>query len=129
MKRQVVLVGNRLRAGTRTADELERYFAGREPALLTLLRDSQLYPALAQAGTTVFESGGARARPYAEEWQPLLELIGIEAPVGRKSAAYSADAMQTVMAKYAALSRPTLAPRPSRPMARLLRPSWLCWIR
>ena len=76
-KRQVVLVGNRLRAGTRAADELERYFAGREPALAALLRDSQIYPALAKAGTTVLESGGARARPYAAEWRPLLEAVGL----------------------------------------------------
>ena len=49
------------------------------------LRDSQLYPTLTRAGKTVFEGGGARARPYADEWQPLLEAVGLaprKAPAG-----------------------------------------------
>jgi chromosome partitioning protein len=84
-RRTVALVANRVRAGTKSAAELERYFAGREPALLARLRDSQLYPALARAGTTVFESAGARARGYAEEWRPLLELVGLGEMEGRKA--------------------------------------------
>lgn len=83
-KRAITLVGNRIRTGTRAAEELERYFAGHEPALLARLRDSQLYPALAQAGTTVFEGGGARARPYAEEWRPLLDFVGLAAPAAAR---------------------------------------------
>jgi chromosome partitioning protein len=76
-KRTIALVANRVRLGTNAAAELEDYFAGREPSLLARLRDSQIYPAVARAGTTVFEGGGIRAQSYAAEWQPLLELVGL----------------------------------------------------
>jgi chromosome partitioning protein len=84
--REVALVANRVRLGTRAADELERYFVGRELTLVARLRDSQIYPAVARAGTTVFEGGGARARSYAEEWQPLLERAGLGARRRRSKA-------------------------------------------
>jgi chromosome partitioning protein len=79
-RRTIALVANRIRLGTNAAAELERYFAGREPAIVARLRDSQIYPALTQSGTTVLESGGARARGYAAEWQPLLDLVGFGTP-------------------------------------------------
>jgi chromosome partitioning protein len=84
-RRSVVLIANRIRTGTKAAEELERYFAGREPGLLARLRDSQIYPALTSAGMTVFESGNARARSYAEEWRPLLELVGLGGKAQRKA--------------------------------------------
>ena len=76
-RRALALVANRIRTGTKAAEELERYFAGREPGLSARLRDSQIYPALTRAGITVFESATARARGYAEEWRPILELVGL----------------------------------------------------
>lgn len=79
-KRTIALIANRIRIGTNAAEELETYFAKREPSLLARLRDSQIYPAVARAGTTVFEGGGARAQSYAVEWQPLLELVGLRRP-------------------------------------------------
>ena len=76
-RRALALVANRIRTGTKAAEELERYFAGREPGLSARLRDSQIYPALTRAGITVLESANARARGYAEEWRPILELVGL----------------------------------------------------
>lgn len=59
-KRRVAVVGNRVRARTRAA---------------ATLRDSQLYPAAALAGLSLFDMGTARAAGFAEDWRPLLSLV------------------------------------------------------
>jgi chromosome partitioning protein len=87
-KRSIALVANRIRLGTNAAEELETYFAKREPGLIARLRDSQIYPALSKAGMTVFEDGSARARAYAAEWQKLLDLVDLGTrPAGKRQAA------------------------------------------
>jgi len=77
-KRVVAVVGNRLRPGTRASAHLDAYFGGLGFPVIARLRDSQIYPALAAEGTTVLESPARRARDYAAEWRPLLELVGVE---------------------------------------------------
>ncbi len=74
-KRVVAVVGNRLRPGTRASDHLDGFFGGLGFPVVARLRDSQIYPNVAAQGATVLESGGSRARTYADEWLPLLELI------------------------------------------------------
>jgi chromosome partitioning protein len=86
-KRIVALVANRIRGATRAAEDLERYFAGHDPPILARLRDSQLYPSAAQAGVTIFEAGGARARSYVDEWRPLLDLVGLARPAAARGKA------------------------------------------
>lgn len=74
-KRVVAVVGNRLRPGTRASDHLDGFFGGLGFPVVARLRDSQIYPAAAAAGSTVLELGDRRARAYAAEWGPLLAVI------------------------------------------------------
>lgn len=76
-KRVVAVVGNRLRPGTRASDHLAAFFGGLGFPVVARLRDSQVYPAAAAAGTTVLESPERRCRDYAREWRPLLDLLGL----------------------------------------------------
>lgn len=76
-KRTVVVVGNRIRAGTKSALGLDTFFAGLGFPVITRLRDSQVYPGLAAMGATVMDGGDRRARDHLPDWAPLLKLIGI----------------------------------------------------
>lgn len=75
-KRQVAVVGNRLRPGTRASDHLDGFFGGLGFPVVARLRDSQIYPSVAAQGSTVLEGNDRRARSYAAEWGPLLDLLG-----------------------------------------------------
>ncbi len=74
-KRLVAIIGNRLRPGTKASDQLDVFFASLGFPVVTRLRDSQLYPAQAAAGSSLLEGGGRRAKDYAAEWHPLLTLL------------------------------------------------------
>lgn len=76
-RRIVALAGNRLRAGTHSAAELDRFAAERGLTLTIRLRDTQFYAAAAQRGLTIFETGGNRAATYRAEWTDLLRLAGL----------------------------------------------------
>jgi chromosome partitioning protein len=76
-KRVVAVVGNRLRPGTKVSDHLATYFSSLGFPVVARLRDSQVYPTVAAAGTTVLESRDRRCRDYGAEWQPLLTLLGL----------------------------------------------------
>jgi chromosome partitioning protein len=74
-KRVVAIVGNRLRPGTKASEQLDGFFSGLGFPVVARLRDSQIYPNLAAAGSSVLEAGDRRARDYAAEWTPLLALL------------------------------------------------------
>ena len=74
-KRRVVVVGNRLRLGTKASDHLDGFFEGLGFPVVARLRDSQSYPNLAGLGSTVLESREKRVRDYAREWAPLLAVL------------------------------------------------------
>ncbi|MGE5505759.1 MAG: division plane positioning ATPase MipZ [Actinomycetota bacterium] len=76
-KRVVAVIGNRLRPGTKASEHLAGFFAGLGFPVVARLRDSQVYPTAAAAGTTVLESQERRCRDYAAEWTPLLDLLGL----------------------------------------------------
>ena len=77
-KRTVAVVGNRIRAGTKSATGLDHFFEGLGFPVVTRLRDSQVYPALAAMGATVFDGGDRRARDHLQDWAPLMRLIGLQ---------------------------------------------------
>jgi chromosome partitioning protein len=79
-KRVVAIVGNRLRLGTRASDHLDGFFSGLGFPVVARLRDSQIYPNTAAAGLSVLEVGDRRARDYAAEWTPLLQLLEQQDP-------------------------------------------------
>lgn len=74
-KRVVAIVGNRLRQGTKASEHLDVFFASLGFPVVARLRDSQIYPAMAAAGSSVMEGGDRRARDYAAEWTPLVDLL------------------------------------------------------
>lgn len=74
-KRVVAIVGNRLRLGTKASEQLDGFFSSLGFPVVTRLRDSQIYPNLAAAGSSVLEANDRRARDYAAEWAPLLALL------------------------------------------------------
>jgi len=76
-KRTVAVIGNRLRPGTRASAHLDTFFTGLGFPVVAKLRDSQIYPTLAAEGVTVLDSSLRRAKDYALEWRPLLELVGL----------------------------------------------------
>lgn len=77
-KRSVVVVGNRLRAGTKAAQGLEAFMAGLGFPVIARLRDSQLYPALAAMGSTVVDGGDRRAKDYLNDWEPIFKHVGLQ---------------------------------------------------
>ena len=77
-KRTVAVVGNRVRAGTKSATGLDVFFAGLGFPVVTRLRDSQVYPGLAAMGASVVDGGDRRARDHLQDWAPLLRMIGFE---------------------------------------------------
>ena len=77
-KRAVVVVGNRLRAGTKAAQGLETFMNGLGFPVIARLRDSQLYPALAAMGSTVVDGGDRRAKDYLNDWEPIFKHVGLQ---------------------------------------------------
>ncbi|MCR6630056.1 MAG: ParA family protein [Magnetospirillum sp.] len=74
-KRVVAIVGNRLRLGTKASEHLDVFFGSLGFPVVARLRDSQVYPNAAAAGSSVLEASDRRARDYAAEWAPLLVLL------------------------------------------------------
>lgn len=75
-KRSVVVVANRLRAGTKAAQGLESFMEGLGFPVIARLRDSQIYPALAAMGATVVDGGERRAKDYLNDWEPIFHHVG-----------------------------------------------------
>lgn len=74
-KRSVAIIGNRLRLGAKATDQLDVFFSSLGFPVVARLRDSQIYPTVAALGSSVLEAKDRRARDYAAEWAPLLELL------------------------------------------------------
>jgi chromosome partitioning protein len=73
--KSLAVVGNRIRAGTRAAEQLERAFAGIGHPLIARLRDSRFYADSAARGLSLFDARGYRADDLRRDWQPLLDLV------------------------------------------------------
>ncbi len=74
-KKQVAVVGNRLRARTKSADRLDEFLGGVGHTVVTRLRDSQIYPDAAASGLSLFDMTGKRAAEHRADWKPLLTYI------------------------------------------------------
>jgi len=75
-RKPVAVVGNRLKARTRSAERLDAFLGGVGHTVVTRLRDSQIYPDAAASGLTLFDLGGKRAAEHRADWEPLLAYIG-----------------------------------------------------
>lgn len=74
-KKQVAVVGNRLRARTKAADRLDNFLSGVGHSVAARLRDSQIYPDAAAMGLSLFDIPGKRAGEHRADWEPLLAYI------------------------------------------------------
>jgi chromosome partitioning protein len=74
-RKPLAVVGNRIRAGTRAAERLEKFFGGIGHPIVARLRDSQLYADTADRGLSLFDAPGKRARELCADWQPLLDFV------------------------------------------------------
>jgi len=74
-KRAVAVIGNRVRARTKTSERLDTYLASIGHRAVTQLRDTQLYPTAALSGLSLFDMGTRRVDNFLEDWRPLLSFI------------------------------------------------------
>jgi chromosome partitioning protein len=71
----IAVVGMRVDARTRAAQELERFLDTLGLPVLTTLRDTQNYVQAAAHGLTVFELPASRAEKDWQQWQPIFDWI------------------------------------------------------
>lgn len=69
----IAVVGMRVDARTRAAQELERFMDTLGLPVLTTLRDTQNYVQAAAHGLTIFDLSASRAEKDWQQWQPLLD--------------------------------------------------------
>ncbi len=72
---RIAVVGNRLRARTRAAAKLDAFLAGLDQTIAARIRDSALYPDVAEAGISLFDLSLKRVASLKQDWAPLLDLV------------------------------------------------------
>jgi chromosome partitioning protein len=70
---KIGVIGNRVREGTISADQLRQFLDSLDVPVLTMLRDTQLYVHLAARGATLWDVAPSRAERDLEQWQPILD--------------------------------------------------------
>jgi chromosome partitioning protein len=70
---QIGVVGMRVDARTKSADQLHRFVEGLELPVLGFLRDTQNYVQVAAHGLTIWDVAKSRVEKDIEQWQPILE--------------------------------------------------------
>jgi chromosome partitioning protein len=74
-KLQIGVLGMRVNARTRAADQLAHYVGGLGLPVLGYLRDTQNYVQLAAHGTTLWDVAPSRVEKDLEQWQDLVKWI------------------------------------------------------
>ena len=72
---EVGVVGMRVDARTRSADQLHRFVEGLELPVLGFLRDTQNYVQLAAHGLTIWDVAKSRVDKDLEQWEPIIEWV------------------------------------------------------
>lgn len=72
----VGIVGMRVDARTRSAEQLQRFIEGLNLPVLGYLRDTQNYVQLAAHGLTLWDIAPSRVQRDLEQWQPVLDWAG-----------------------------------------------------
>jgi chromosome partitioning protein len=70
---KIAVVGNRVREGTISADQLRQFLDTLGVPVLAMLRDTQLYVQLAARGATLWDVAPSRAERDLEQWQPIVD--------------------------------------------------------
>lgn len=72
---QVGIVGMRVDARTRSAEQLHRFVEGLDLPVLGYLRDTQNYVQLAAHGLMLWDVAKSRVEKDLEQWQPIVEWL------------------------------------------------------
>jgi chromosome partitioning protein len=72
---QIGVVGMRVDARTRAADQLQRFVSQLQVPVLGYLRDTQNYVQLAAHGLTLWDVAPSRTEKDRAQWQPLIDWI------------------------------------------------------
>jgi chromosome partitioning protein len=72
---KIGIVGMRVDARTKSADQLHRFVEGLELPVLGYVRDTQNYVQLAAQGLTLWDVTPSRVAKDLEQWQPIIEWI------------------------------------------------------
>lgn len=72
---QIGVIGMRVDARTRSAEQLQRFVAGLPVPVLGYLRDTQNYIQLAAHGLTLWDVSRSRVERDLEQWQPIIEWL------------------------------------------------------
>ncbi|WP_244814082.1 ParA family protein [Caballeronia sp. Lep1P3] len=70
---QVGVVGMRVDARTRSAEQLHRFVESLDLPVLGYLRDTQNYVQLAAHGLTIWDVARSRVEKDLEQWQPIID--------------------------------------------------------
>jgi chromosome partitioning protein len=73
---RIGIVGMRVDARTKSADQLHRFVEGLELPVLGYIRDTQNYVQLAAQGLTLWDVTASRVAKDLEQWQPILDWLG-----------------------------------------------------
>lgn len=74
-KAEVAVVGMRVNARTRAADQLAHYVSGLGLPVLGFLRDTQNYVQLAAHGQTLWDVAPSRVERDLEQWEDLIRWV------------------------------------------------------
>ncbi|OTP70117.1 ParA family protein [Caballeronia sordidicola] len=72
---EVGVVGMRVDARTKSADQLHRFVEGLDLPVLGYLRDTQNYVQAAAHGLTIWDVARSRVEKDLEQWQPIIEWV------------------------------------------------------
>jgi len=72
---EVAVVGMRVDARTRSAEQLQRFVEGLSLPVLGFLRDTQNYVQIAAQGLTIWDVARSRVEKDLEQWKPLVEWL------------------------------------------------------
>ena len=74
-KKSVAIVGNRMRARTKSVAELEGFLSKLGHEMVARLYDRALYTEVARQGLGVFDLTPAKRAGVVEDWLPLIRLV------------------------------------------------------
>ncbi len=72
---KIGIVGMRVDARTKSADQLHRFVEGLELPVLGYVRDTQNYVQLAAQGLTLWDVTASRVAKDLEQWQPIIDWL------------------------------------------------------
>jgi len=82
---RVCIVANRIKRQTNVYKSLKRFLSNLDMPFLTELRDSQNYVHAAERGLGIYEMWDSRVAKDKDEWQPMIDWLGLESEVSTSS--------------------------------------------